>query len=100
MVIVGRGLFEHGGAGALGVALLVVFLLVLLGGEARIDGEDELAEEDGEHDAGARKGPFGLLAVVDVVGVVGDRARLCDVPWRAGLGVLGIAHVGAGLIVY
>lgn len=45
------------------------------------------------------KGAFGLLAVAADGAGVGDGAALRDVPGRAGLRVLGVAHVGAGLAV-
>ena len=60
---------------------------------------DKVHDEDAEHDACADEGGFGLKAVVDVVRVVGDGARLGDVPRGSGLWVLRIAHVAATLVI-
>lgn len=53
-----------------------------------------------QNDDGAGKGRFRLLTISDKVLVLGDRARLGDVPRQAGLGPLGITHIRACLIYY
>jgi hypothetical protein len=115
VVVFGRTLFEHGGTGALGLALLLVCFFLLFGGKAGVDGEDELEEEDStrrvsayirlhghqdcraavnlQYGASAAEGSLGLLAVLDVVLVIGYRAGFGDVPWWAGLRMLRIAHI-------
>ena len=51
------------------------------------------------HDDGNGKGALGLLAETPNGTGVGDGAALRNVPGRAGLRVLRVAHVGAGLAV-
>ena len=77
-----------------GFARVVVFDLLVFGGDTGPNGEAEVDKEYAEDSAGAGEGGFGLGAVMHILGVEADGAGFGDVPGWAVLRVFWVGGVG------
>lgn len=91
--------FELGPAFGLEALLLGIFLALLGAREAAVHGESDVDHHDSQHRARACEASFRLFAVSNIVLVVRHVTILGDVPGGAGLLVIRVCGVAAGLVV-